>query len=52
MPKHNAIERAEVLVKVTSLSAHEIAKMTGVDVYQVFSIKLKARTYKFRTEAA
>jgi len=44
MPNLNPTERAEVLVKETSLPAHEIAKMTGLDVYQVFGMKLKART--------
>ena len=46
MPNHNPTERAEVLVKETSLPAHEIAKMTGLDVYQVFGMKLKARTLR------
>ena len=44
MPNHNPTERAEVLLKKTSLTAHEIAKMTGLDDYQVFGMKLKART--------
>ena len=44
MPNLNPTERAEVLLKETSLPAHEIAKMTGLDVYQVFGMKLKART--------
>ena len=52
MPNHNPTERAEVLVKETSLTAHEIAEMLGLDVYQVLGMKLKARTYKVRTEAA
>ena len=43
MPRPNPTERAEVLLKETSLTAHEIAEMTGLDVYQVFGIKLKSR---------
>ena len=52
MPRPNPTERAEVLLKETSLTAHQIAEATGIDVYQVLGMKLKARTYKFRTEAA
>ena len=52
MPRPNPTERAEVLLKETSLTAHGIAEMTGLDVYQVLGMKLKARTYKVRTEAA
>ena len=52
MPRPNPTERAEVLLKETSLTGHEIAEMLGLDVYQVLGIKLKARTYKVRTEAA
>ena len=47
MPRPNPTERAEVLLKETSLTAHEIAEMTGLDVYQVFGMKLKSRSYKF-----
>ena len=47
MPRPNPTERAEVLLKETSLTAYEIAEMTGLDVYQVFGIKLKSRTYEF-----
>ena len=39
MPNHNPTERAEVLVKETSLTAHEIAKMTGLDALQVLAMK-------------
>ena len=52
MPRSNPTERAEVLLKETSLTAREISEATGLDVYQVLGMKLKARTYKFRTEAA
>ena len=45
-------ERAEVLLKETSLPSHENSKMTGLDVYQVLGMKLKARTHKVRSEAA
>ena len=44
MPNHNPTERAEVLLKETSLTAREIAEATGLDVYQVLGMKLKART--------
>ena len=50
MPRPNPTERAEVLLKETSLTAHEIAEMTGLDVYQVFGMKLKSRSYKFRPQ--
>ena len=43
IPKPNPTQPAEVLLKETSLTAHEIAEMTGLDVYQVFGIKLKSR---------
>jgi hypothetical protein len=52
MPRSNPTERAEVLLKETSLTAHEIAEMLGLDVYQVLGMKLKARTHKVRSEAA
>ena len=45
MLKRDSIERAEILVKETSLPAQEIAKMTGIDVYQVFGMKLNTRAY-------
>ena len=44
MPRSNPTERAKCLVQENSLPSHEIAKMTGLDVYQVFGMKLKART--------
>ena len=50
MPRPNPTERAEVLLKETSLTAYEIAEMTGLDVYQVFGMKLKSRSYKFRPQ--
>ena len=40
MPRSNPTERAEVLLKETSLTAHEIAEMLGLDVYQVLGMKL------------
>ena len=40
MPRPNPTERAEVLLKETSLTAHEIAEMLGLDVYQVLGMKL------------
>ena len=46
MPNHNPTERAEVLVKETSLPFHEISKMTGLDALQVLAMKVKAGTYK------
>jgi hypothetical protein len=48
MQTRNPTDHAEVLLKETSLSSHEIAKMTGLDVYEVFGMKLKNRSYKFR----
>ena len=48
MQTRNPTEHAEVLLKETSLPSHEIAKMTGLDVYEVFGMKLKNRSYKFR----
>ena len=48
MQTRNPTDHAEVLLKETSLPSHEIAKMTGLDVYEVFGIKLKNRSYKFR----
>ena len=52
IPNHNPTECAEVLLKETSLPAHEIAEMLGLDVYQVLGMKLKARTHKVLSEAA
>ena len=52
MLKRDSIERAEILVKETSLPAQEIANMTGIDVYQVFGMKLKARNNKPGKKAA
>ena len=52
MPRSNPTERAKVLLKETSLTAHEIAEMLDLDVYQVLGMKLKARTPKVRSEAA
>ena len=43
MLRSNPTERAEVLLKETSLTAHEIAEMTGLDVYQVLGMKLKSQ---------
>ena len=34
MQTRNPTEHAEVLLKETSLPSHEIAKMTGLDVYE------------------
>ena len=48
MQTRNPTEHAEVLLKETSLPSHKIAKMTGLDVYEVFGMKLKNRSYKFR----
>ena len=48
MQTRNPTDHAEVLLKETSLSSHEIAEMTGLDVYEVFGMKLKNRSYKFR----
>ena len=48
MQTRNPTDHAEVLLKETSLPSHEIAKMTGLDVYEVFGMKLKNRSYKFR----
>ena len=45
-------ERAKCLVQENFSPAHEIAKMTGLDVYQVLGMKLKARTHKVRSDAA
>ena len=50
MPRPNPTERAEVLLKETSLTAHGIAEMTGLDVYQVLGMKLKARPSRFRSQ--
>ena len=50
MPNHNPTERAEVLLKETSLTTHEIAEMLGLDVYQVFGMKLKSRSYKLHPQ--
>ena len=50
MPRPNPTERAEELLKETFLTAHKVAEMTGLDVYQVFGMKLKSRTYKFRAQ--
>jgi len=52
MPRSNPTERAEVLLKETSLTAHEIAEMLDLDVYQVLGMKLKARPHKGRSKAA
>ena len=41
----NPIEHAEVLLEETSLTAHQIAEATGLDVYQVFGMKLKSRSF-------
>jgi len=43
MPNHNPTERAQVLVEETLLPAHEIAKMTGLDVYQSFRYEVKSQ---------
>ena len=43
MPRLSPTERAALLLKETSLPAHEIAEMAGLDVYQVIGIKLKSR---------
>ena len=43
MPRSNPTERAEVLLKETSLTAHEIAEMLGLDVYQVLGMKFKSQ---------
>jgi len=45
-------ERAKCLVQEIFFPSHEISKMTGLDVYQVLGMKLKARTHKVRSEAA
>ena len=50
MDRNNSTERAEVLVIETSLPAKEISEMTGIDVYQVFGMKLKARSKKFKPQ--
>ena len=52
MPRSNPTERAEVLLRETSLTAHEIAEMFGLDIYQVLGMKLKARTHKVRSGTA
>ena len=51
MLRSDSTQRETVLVKETNLPAHEIAKMTGVDVYQVFGLKLKARNNKLGKNA-
>ena len=51
MQRNNSAERAEVLVNETSLPAKEISEMTGIDVYKVFGMKLKARSKKFKPQA-
>jgi hypothetical protein len=43
MPRSNPTERAEVLLKETSLTAHEISKMLDLDVYQVLGMKFKSQ---------
>ena len=43
MPRPSPTERASLLLKETSLPAHEIAEMAGLDVYEVICIKLKSR---------
>ena len=43
MPRPSPTERAALLLKETSLPAHEIAEMAGLDVYEVIGIKLKSR---------
>ena len=50
MDRNNLTERAEVLVKETSFPAQEISEMTGIDVYQVFGMKLKARSKNFKPQ--
>ena len=45
-------ERAKCLVQENFLPSLEVAKMTGLDVYQVLGMKLKARTHKVRSKAA
>jgi len=43
MPRSIPTERAEVLLKETSLTAHEIAEMLGLDVYQVLGRRFKSQ---------
>ena len=44
MPRPSPAEHAALLLKETSLPAHEIAEMAGLDAYEVIGIKLKSRT--------
>ena len=43
MPRSNPNERAEVLLKETALTAHEIAEILGLDVYQVLGMEVKSQ---------